>query len=315
MKALVTGGAGFIGSALVDRLLAEGHDVDVIDDLSTGSLSNLAEARTNPAGKVTFHQLDVRSADVAPLIVRRHPEVVFHLAGVADEQESLIDPAGDTEVTVIGMVRVLEGARQAGSRKVVFASSAAIYGDPDHGSLPAKESQPRQPVTPHGAAKNAAESYLSTYRVMYDIEYTSLALANVYGPRQTRRAGQGRPVVASFVECMLAGDACTVTGNGEQRRDFVYVDDAVDALARAAEKGSGLLCNIGTGRATSVNRLHQLMAEASGSSRAALNAPARLRERERSALDASRAALHLGWRPWTPLEEGVAATFEWHRRR
>jgi UDP-glucose 4-epimerase len=310
MRALVTGGAGFLGSALVDRLLAEGHDVDVVDDLSSGSLANLADARSNPAGKVTFHQLDIRSVDVVDLIGRRHAEVVFHLVGVADEQRSLADPANDADVTVLGTVRVLEGARAGGARKVVFASSAAIYGDPGPESLPVKESHPQQPVTPHGVAKRAACDYLTVYRAVHDLEYTALALANVYGPRQ--RSG---PVVAAFGARMLAGEPCTITGDGEQRRDFVYVDDAVDALARAADRGSGLLCNIGTGSSTTINRLHTVMSGVAGSGQAPLYGPARSFEPRRSAVDASRAALHLGWRPWTPLADGVAATLEWQRGR
>jgi UDP-glucose 4-epimerase len=310
MRTLVTGGAGFIGSCLVDRLLAEGHDVDVIDDLSSGSLANLGEARANRAGKVTFHHLDVRSPDVVELVGRRRPEVVFHLVGIADEQLSLTEPAGDAEVTVLGTVRVLEGARRAGARKVVFASSAAIYGEPDAGSTPVKESHPRRPVTPHGVAKNAAAEYLAAYRTAHALEYTALALGNVYGPRQDRGA-----VVAEFGAHVLAGEPCTVTGDGEQRRDFVFVDDAVDALARAADRGSGLVCNIGTGRATTINRLHGVMAGAAGSTQAPLYAPARPWERQRMALDAGRAALHLGWRPWTALEEGVAATLDWLRQR
>jgi UDP-glucose 4-epimerase len=310
MRALVTGGAGFIGSALVDRLLAEGHDVDVVDDLSTGSLANLSEARSNPAGKVTFHHLDIRSVDVVDLIGRRHAEVVFHLVGVADEQRSLADPATDADVTVLGTVRVLEGARAGGARKVVFASSVAIYGDPEPEGLPVKESHPQKPVTPHGVAKRAACEYLTTYRAVHELEYTALVLANVYGPRQ-----RTEPVVAAFGARMLAGEPCTITGDGEQQRDFVYVDDAVDALARAADRGSGLLCNVGTGRATSINRLHRVMSASAGSGQAPLYAPARVSERRRSAVDASRAGLHLGWRPWTPLEDGVAATLEWLRGR
>lgn len=310
MRVLVTGGAGFIGSALVDRLLAEGHDVDVIDDLTGGSLANLAEARANPAGKVTFHHLDVRSPDVVELVARRQPAVVFHLAGIADEQQSIDEPSGDAEVTVLGTVRVLEGARRAGSRKLVFASTAAIYGEAEAGALPVKESHPRRAATPHGVAKNAAEEYLAVYRQTHSLEYTALALANVYGPRQGKGA-----VVANFAAQVLAGEPCTVTGDGEQRRDFVYVDDAVDALARAADRGSGLLCNIGTGRATPINRLHELMAAAAGSAQAPLYSPARPWERHRVAVDASRAALHLGWRPWTDLPDGVAATLAWHRPR
>jgi UDP-glucose 4-epimerase len=247
---------------------------------------------------------------VVGIIGRRRQEVLFHLAAVVDEQASLEDPATDAEVTVLGTVRVLEGARRASTRKVVFASSAAVYGDPEAGAVPVKESHVRHPVTPHGVAKATAEVYLAAYRSTHDLEYAALALGNVYGPRQARG-----PVVSSLAGHMLAGEPCTVTGDGEQKRDFVYVDDAVDALARAAERGSGLLCNIGTGRGTAINRLHQVMASASGSGQAPLYAPGRPHERQRSALDPARAWLHLGWRPWTPLEEGVAATLEWMRGR
>ena len=273
MKTLVTGGAGFIGSTLVDRLLAEGHSVDVVDDLSTGSLANLSGARSNPNHQFTFHQLDIRSADVIELMGRRRPEVVFHLAAQADVRVSVAQPVYDAQINVIGSLQVLEGARASGARKVVFASSGGtIYGDPDAAELPIKESHPQRPVSPYGVAKKVVGDYLHAYRELHNLEYTALALANVFGPRQDPHGEAG--VVAILAGRLLAGEPCTIFGDGSQTRDFVYVDDVVDAFARAAERGSGLIINIGTGVETSVNRLYDTMAEAAGVADRALYAPA-----------------------------------------
>ena len=308
MRALVTGGAGFIGSNLVDRLLAEGHSVDVIDDLSTGSLGNLSDARS--AGDFAFHHADIRSGDVSDLIARRQPEVVFHLAAQADVRVSVERPAFDAETNVIGTLNVLEGCRRAGAARIVFASSGGtIYGDPAPSDLPVKESHPQRPVSPYGVAKKAAGDYLHAYRELHSLEFVALALANVYGPRQDPHGEAG--VVAIFGAKLLAGEQCTIYGDGNQTRDFIYVDDVVDAFARAATKGSGLLVNVGSGVETSVNELYATMADAIGSQTRAVRAPARVGELARSALDPGRAAIHLGWKAWTPLGEGVAAVFRW----
>ncbi|MFP5376322.1 MAG: NAD-dependent epimerase/dehydratase family protein [Acidimicrobiia bacterium] len=314
MRTLVTGGAGFIGSTLVDRLLAEGHAVDVVDDLSAGSFANLADARSDPAFDFTFHRLDVRSDQVVELIARRRPEVVFHLAAQADVRVSVSRPAFDAEVNILGTIKVLEGARRAGSRKVVFASSGGtIYGTVAPEDLPARESHPQRPESPYGVAKKAAGDYLAAYRELHDLEFTSLALANVYGPRQDPHGEAG--VVAIFAGRLLAGERCTIFGDGDQTRDFVFVDDVVDAFVRAAERGGGLLVNVGTGVETSVNALYDTLARAAGVAQPAAYAPPRPGELARSALDAGRAALHLGWKPWTSVEEGCAATLDWFRRR
>ena len=180
MKALVTGGAGFIGSTLVDRLLAEGHAVDVIDDLTTGSLANLSDARANPDHDFRFHRVDVRSDSIPDLFARRRPEVVFHLAAQMDVRRSVADPLFDASVNVLGSVNVIEAARAAGARKVVFASSGGtIYGDVDPADLPTKESQPQRPMSPYGVAKKAVGDYLAAYRQLHDLEFTALALANI----------------------------------------------------------------------------------------------------------------------------------------
>jgi UDP-glucose 4-epimerase len=309
-RALVTGGAGFIGSTLVDRLLAEGHTVDVVDNLSTGSLANLADARAAGAGRFNFHQLDVRSTDLVDLMVRRKPEVVFHLAAQADVRVSVADPVLDADINIIGALRMLEGARQSGTRKVVFASSGGtIYGDAD--KLPVKESQPQKPLSPYGVAKKVVGDYMYAYRELYGLEYTALALSNVYGPRQDSHGEAG--VVAIFTGRLLTGQECVIFGDGKQTRDFVYVDDVVDAFSRAGERGSGLLCNIGTGTETSVNELYGAIARNAGISTPPTYLPARPGELQRNCLDPSRAAMHLGWKPWTTIDKGTAAVLDWAR--
>jgi UDP-glucose 4-epimerase len=312
MQALVTGGAGFIGSTLVDRLLAEGHHVDVVDDLSSGSLGNLAEARADRSNDLKFHQLDIRDPAVVDLVGRRQPEVIFHLAAQADVRVSVARPAFDAEVNIIGSLNVLEGARVGGTRKVVFASSGGtIYGETAGADIPVKESHPQQPLSPYGAAKRAVTDYLHVYRELHAIEYTSLAMANIYGPRQDPHGEAG--VVSIFAGLLLEGKPCTIFGDGQQTRDFVYVDDAVDAFVRAADRGSGLLCNIGTGTETSVNELYATMAEAAGVTDAPVHAPPRPGELQRNALDPGRAKLHLGWEPWTDLTTGVTEVLRWFR--
>ena len=312
MRALVTGGAGFIGSTLVDRLLAEGHAVDVVDDLSNGSLANLADARARPGYELTFHRLDIRDPSLVELIAHRRPEVIFHLAAQADVRVSVERPVFDAEVNVIGTLQVLEGARAAGSRKVVFAASGGtLYGEPE--KLPVPESHPQRPLSPYGVSKKAACDYLAAYRELHGIEFTALALANVYGPRQDPHGEAG--VVAIFAGRLLAGEQCSIFGDGNQTRDFVYVDDVVDAFARAAGRGSGLLMNIGTGRETSVNALYDTMAAAAGVELPPAYAPARPGELARSALHPGRAEIHLGWKAWTTLEQGATEVLRWFAAR
>ena len=313
VKALVTGGAGFIGSNLVDRLLAEGHAVDVIDSLVTGSLANLSDARADRDHAFSFHQIDIREPSVVDLIVRRKPEVVFHLAAQADVRVSVSQPVFDAQVNVIGSLNVMEGARQAGSRKVVFASSGGtIYGAPDAADLPVDETHAQHPISPYGVAKKAVGDYLYAYRELHALEFAALAMANVYGPRQDPHGEAG--VVAIFAGHLLADEACTIYGDGTQTRDYVYVDDVVDAFVRAADRGSGLLANIGTGLETSVNDLYASMARATGVERAAVHAPARPGELARSSLDPGRAGLYLGWKPWTDLDTGTTAVLDWFRQ-
>lgn len=306
MRALVTGGAGFIGSTLVDRLLAEGHEVDVVDNLSTGSLRNLAGARAEYAHALRIHQLDITDPELAEVVVRARPEVVFHLAAQADVRVSVNDPVFDATVNLVGTLRVLEAARTAGVERVVFAASGGtLYGEPDDSELPIVESVPHRPLSPYGVSKKAAIDYLVCYRELHQLEFSALALANVYGPRQDPHGEAG--VVAIFAQKLLDGEPVTIFGDGNQTRDFVFVDDVVDAFYRAATKGGGLVCNIGTGLETSVNELYAAMAQAAGSELEPSFAPARPGELARSALSIARAEMQLGWMPWTDLGTGTAA--------
>ncbi len=310
MRALVTGGAGFIGSTLVDRLLAEEWEVDAVDDLTTGTLANLAEARAHRDRRFSFHRLDVRAPAVSDLIIRRRPDTIFHLAAQASVRESVARPTFDAEVNILGSLNVFEGAVEAGVRKVVFAGSGGtLYGVPD--SVPVREGHPQAPASPYGVSKKATSDYLHYYREVHGLEYTVLALANVYGPRQDPHGEAG--VIAIFAGRLLAPERPTIFGDGEQTRDFVFVDDVVDAFVRSADKAGGLVLNIGTGVETSVQRLFDTMARLTGFEDPARYAMERPGELLRSALDPGRAAIHLGWKPWTDLEEGLRRTVEWFR--
>jgi UDP-glucose 4-epimerase len=309
MRTMVTGGAGFIGSTLVDRLLVEGHDVDVVDDFSTGSLTNLADARANAGRALTIHHLDISAPAVTELMQRRRPELVFHLAAQADVRVSVARPAFDATVNIVGSLNVLEGARLAEAERVVFAASGGtLYGEPAADDLPVRESHPQQPLSPYGVSKKAVIDYLVAYRELHALEFCALALGNVYGPRQDPHGEAG--VVSIFAERILRGDPVTVFGDGEQTRDFVFVDDVVDAFVRGATRGGGLVCNVGTGQEISVNHLLATMAEQSGVPVTRVDAPLRQGELLRSSLDVERAAIQLGWRPWTQLADGTRAVLE-----
>ncbi|SFQ44523.1 UDP-glucose 4-epimerase [Amycolatopsis arida] len=308
MRALVTGGAGFIGSTLVDRLLTEGHDVHVVDDLSRGNRANLTAAEAT--GRMTLHHLDITSAELPAVVAAAAPEVVFHLAAQVDVRTSVREPLADANVNVLGTLNVAEAARAAGARKIVFTSSGgSIYGSPEE--LPVAESAPLAPKSPYAAGKVAGELYLETYQRLYGLDFTSVAFANVYGPRQDPHGEAG--VVAIFAGALLAGKPTRVFGDGGNTRDYVYVDDAVAALVAAVDKGSGRRFNIGTGVQTTDRELHRMVAEAAGAVDDPELAPARLGDLRASALDASAAARELGWRPQVDVTEGVRRTVEFFR--
>jgi len=311
---LVTGAAGFIGSNLVRRLLEDGRRVVAVDDLSTGRLENLAPARApHLAGRLEFDHLDVTSDAFAGLVARHRPGVVIHLAAQVDVRVSVAEPVRDAELNVLGTLRVLEAARAAGVGRVVYAASIAGYGDPPPELLPLDESVTTPPLSPYGASKRAAGDYVLAYGALHGVDGVVLTLANVYGPHQTT-AGEGG-VVATFVGRMLEGRPCTVYGDGLQTRDFVHVDDVADAFVRAADRGAGERMMIGTGVATTVADLFRVCADATGYALDPVAAPARPGEVRDSVVDASRAAEVLGWRPWTDVADGVAATAAWARER
>jgi UDP-glucose 4-epimerase len=303
---LVTGAAGFIGSSLSDRLLAEGKRVVAVDDLSRGRIANLAEAR-GYGQQFTFYNMDVRAEGIRDLFERHRPEVVMHLAAQANVRVSVRDPGFDTSVNVMGLLNLMEAAAAAGTRKVVFASSGGtIYGEPR--SLPIKETARKgsRPLSPYGIAKKVAEDYLAFYRQARGVDYTALALANVFGPRQDPYGEAG--VIAIFAGQMLGGKTPTIFGDGNQTRDYVFVDDTVHAFSLAAERGSGALVNVGTGLETSVNAIYQLLAKITAFKREPAFAPLPGGEVARNALSIELAEKELGWKPWTHLEDGLRET-------
>ncbi len=303
---LVTGGAGFIGSHLCDRLLAEGHRVIAVDDLSTGRIANLSEARGY--GKdFTFFNMDLRGDGLLSLFERHRPEVVMHLGAQSSVAVSMENPALDGSVNAMGSLNVLECARRAGVRKVVFAASGGtLYGDPRR--LPVKETAQggARPVSPYGISKKVVIDYLAFYERYHGIEWTALALANVYGPRQDPHGEAG--VIAIFSAMMLSGRAPAIFGDGNQTRDYVFVDDVVHAFALAADRGSGRVVNVGTAVETSVNGLYRMLAELTGFTGEPAHGPPRAGDLRRSVLDIAAAAEVLGWRPWTHLEDGLGET-------
>jgi UDP-glucose 4-epimerase len=291
----VLGGAGFIGSHLVDRLLAEGRAVDVVDDLSSGSLGNLRDARQS-GGALKIHNADARSADFELLVGLRRPEVIYHLALIPRPAAAPEDVAAAFAALLV----TLEAARRHGvSRVVVPLPATTIYGHPAAAGLPVKESE-IAPRGVRGVTARAMIDLLSLYRERHAIEFAALAVASVYGARQRPEAG----VVAAFARALDARQAPVLHGDGRQTRDFVYVDDVVDALFRAGERGSGLVINVGTGEQTQIRRLWEMMSEGSGL--VAESAPGRPDELSRFAVSPVRARIHLGWSPWTDLSEGIA---------
>jgi UDP-glucose 4-epimerase len=320
VRVLVTGAAGFIGSHLVDGLLAQGEEVVAIDDLSSGSLANLAEARRSQAGKLTFHRADVTSTAARELVMRARPEVIFHLAAQVDVRKSVADPVHDAMVNVIGTLNLLQAGVDAGVKKIVFTSSGGcIYGEPDPARLPVTEDQvylpESMPESPYGVSKKIALDYLRYYRSVQSLDYTALALSNVYGPRQepASEVGLEGQVVAIFCRRMLAGRPCTIYGDGAQTRDFVYVDDVVAAFVAARDAGSGELVNVGSGSELSIQELHDRLAELTSSRARPVYAGSRPGELQRIVVDPTKAGEALAWRPSVSLEDGLKRTVEWFR--
>ena len=295
MRAVVTGGAGFIGSHVVDTLLERGDDVAVIDSFATGRRENVRD-------EATLVERDIRE-DLRDAVAGA--EVVFHLAAQADVGTSVERPEYDAEVNVLGTLRVLEAARAAGAHVVFSSTGGAVYGETVR---PAREDDPLTPLAPYGASKLAGEQYLATWNRLHATGHVTLRFANVYGPRQLPKLEGG--VIAIFMNRIAAGEPVTIFGDGEQTRDFVYVADVVAAMLAAAGHRGGVF-NVGTGSETSVNRLYAAMQDITGTDAEPEHAPARLGDLLRSSVDVTRAERELGWRPERTLEAGLAETWAW----
>jgi UDP-glucose 4-epimerase len=309
VRTLVTGAAGFIGSTLVDRLLADGHSVVGVDDLSSGNATNIVGAERHDTYE--FAKADIVDADLLGLISDTRPEVIFHLAAQISVKRSVDDAQFDSSVNVVGTVRLAEAARKAGVRKIVHTSSGgSIYGTPP--VYPTGEDVPVNPSSPYAASKVCGEVYLNMFRNLYELDCSHIAPANVYGPRQDPHGEAG--VVAIFAKALLSGKTTKIFGDGSDTRDYVFVDDVVDAFVRAGgEAGSGQRFNVGTGIETSTAQLHTAIAAAVGAPDEPEFHPPRLGDLRRSRLDIGRAGSVLGWTPKVPLTEGVSRTVEFFR--
>jgi UDP-glucose 4-epimerase len=297
VRALVTGGAGFIGSHLVDALVARGDSVLVLDDLSTGRSENVHAS-------AAFAEGDVRDAEAVDEAFAQHePEVCFHLAAQADVRASVEDPVRDSEINTIGTIRVLEAARRRGAQVVFSSTGGAIYGECTE---PAPETSPRQPLSPYGTSKLAAEEYIAAYGRLHGTTHVALRYANIYGPRQDPHGEAG--VVAIFLGRLASGQPPRIFGDGRQTRDYVFVGDVVEATLAAAGQSGGVF-NVGTGVETSVLELAEACMRVTGIDLEPVFEPARLGELERSVLDPSLAAETLGFRAGTALETGLARTW------
>jgi UDP-glucose 4-epimerase len=301
VRAVVTGGAGFIGSHVADALVARGDEVHVVDDLSSGRRENV------PAGAVLV-EADIRDGDaLRTLFDRVRPDVCLHLAAQADVRVSVDRPDHDADVNLIGTIQILEAARPHGSRLVFTSTGGAIYGECER---PAREDDPRRPLSPYGASKLAGEEYLLTYTRLYGGHRVALRLGNVYGPRQDPHGEAG--VVAIFLGLLAQGGTPTIFGDGRQTRDYVFVGDVVRAALAALGHDGGIF-NVGTGRETSVLDLYGACVRVSGVQVEAEHAPARPGELDRSVLDPGLAATELGFRPEVGLDDGLRATWDWIR--
>jgi UDP-glucose 4-epimerase len=308
-RAVVTGGAGFIGSHLVDRLVEEGREVRVVDNLVSGKqrLEFLESAG------VELDCIDIRDAGAAELIRSFRPDEVYHLAAQMDVRRSVADPIYDAGVNVLGTLRILGAAAEVGARVVTTSSGGCIYGEADPALFPLDESTPRKPDSPYGITKSVMDDYLRFYRDTAELQFVNLALGNVYGPRQDPAGEAG--VVAIFGRRLVRGEPCYIFGDGGQTRDFVFVGDVVEAFLAASAKGEGETFNIGTGKETSVNELYAALARICGVDAAAEHQPPRPGELNRSCLSSAKAAGLLGWSPRKDLHEGLAETIDFIRTR
>ncbi|MCC2640489.1 MAG: putative UDP-glucose 4-epimerase [Nitrospira sp.] len=305
MKVLVTGGAGFIGSQVVDRLLQEGHEVVVVDNLVTGKRKHVPKT-------VQFYKLDIENPKLERIFRNERPSIIFHLAAQMNVRRSVADPMFDAQVNVLGTLNVLEQASKHGTRKVIFSSSGgAIYGEQQ--IFPAPESHITQPLSPYGISKLCGEHYLSYYSRLSGLQVVSLRYANVYGPRQDPEGEAG--VVAIFIQKMLQREQAVVYGNGRQTRDFVFVEDVVEANLMTMGPDVQGTYNVGMGVETSINDLFRTVAELTKVEAKELHGPAKKGEQARSVVDATKLRMELGWEPKVDLREGLRRTVEYFREQ
>lgn len=302
MKILVTGGAGFIASHIVDRLVQEGHDVVVVDNLSAGNMANV-----NPGCK--FYQADITDRHLGEVFARERPQIVIHHAAQIDVSKSVNNAVSDATVNILGTVNLLDCCIRYGVEKIIYASSAAVYGTP--GYLPIDEKHPVCPISNYGVSKHTPEHYLKIYGELHGLAYTVLRYANVYGPRQGTMGEGG--VICIFANKLLAGKPAVIFGDGSQTRDFVYVDDIVSANVCALKRGDGRIFNIGSGVKISVNELSGQFKHLLGAPTDAVYAEPRPGDIEHSVFDVSRAAEVLGWRPRWTLADGLRQTIEYYK--
>ncbi|MDD2807929.1 MAG: NAD-dependent epimerase/dehydratase family protein [Patescibacteria group bacterium] len=303
MKILVTGGAGFIGSHLVDALINNEHDVVVVDNLSTGTKENLN-------AKAKFIKLDITADQLAEVFAVEKPKVVFHLAAQIDVRKSVANPVWDAEQNIIGSINLLENCRKYEVQKVIFSSTGgAIYGETE--KIPTTESEPTEPISPYGIGKLATEKYLNYYWQVFGLPFTILRYGNVYGPRQNSKGEAG--VVAIFCDKLQAGVSPTINGDGKQTRDYVYVGDVVKANLAALENDQVAIFNIGTGVETDVNKLSALIKDAFGAEVEFNHGQAKTGEQQRSCLSFAKAKSELGWEPLVAIDSGIKNTVNWFR--
>ena len=303
MRILVTGGAGFIGSNLVDRLVEEGHQVSVVDNLSTGKKKNINR-------RAKFYKMDVLSPKLEKVFRRERPEVISHHAAQMDVRRSVADPVFDAHVNILGFLNVLENAVKAGSKRIIFASSGgAIYGEQT--VIPSTEECPTQPLSPYGVSKLSGEYYLYFYKQNSGLDFTSLRYSNVYGPRQDPFGEAG--VVAIFAQKMLRGEQPLINGNGKQTRDYVFVEDVIEANMAVLNSSTNGIFNVGTGLETSVNQLFQTINEITGASVKEQHGPDRRGEQKRSVLNFDKLAKELDWAPRSSLFHGLEKTVDYFR--
>ena len=301
MKVMVTGGAGFIGSHIVDRLIDLGHEVIILDNLSTGK-----KAFIHP--EASFYQTDLRDRRIGEILEAERPEAVIHQAAQIDVPTSVKDPLFDAETNILGTLRLLEACRRSGVRKIVYASSAAVYGEPAF--LPIDEEHPVDPLSNYGISKYTPESYLKVYKQLYGLDYTILRYANVYGIRQDPRGEGG--VIAIFLDRVLREEALTIFGDGKQTRDFVYVGDIADANIRALHRGSGMVFNLGTGVPTSLEELVRILREVTEKEIRVEYGPERPGDIKHSHFDNRLAEKWLDWTPRIDLKTGLRMTYEYY---